>query len=82
MPSYIMPGVLSDAELEIAKKALRLPDDDVPLTTDQYRDWCLIRDTWLENWLEHRGSYEQQHGYRPEPVVQTKKVISMAKYRR
>lgn len=82
MPNYLMPGVLSDAELEIARRALRLPPGDTPLTTSQYRDWVLIRDTWLENWLNHPGSVAEQRGYRPEPQVVTKKVVSMAKYRR
>jgi len=84
MPEYVIPGLLSDRELEIARKALRLPED-AQLTTDEYRDWCLVRDTWLSSITgpnSHPGGPEQRRGYQPPPVVETKKVISMSKYRR
>lgn len=80
----IMPGLLCEEELVIARKALRLPAD-ATLSTDQYKDWCLIRDTWLQSVTgpnSHPGGPEQRRGYQPPPVVETKKVISMSKYRR
>ncbi|MFZ3207051.1 MAG: hypothetical protein WA161_24710 [Pseudomonas sp.] len=69
-------------ELAIARKALRLPDG-AKLSTENYRDWVLIRDTWLAGINSHPGAWEEQHpGAAEPPAVVTKKVISMAKYRR
>lgn len=72
---------LSEEELVIARKALRLPAD-ARLSDDNFKDWVLIRDTWLSSITTHPGGAEQRRGYMPEPVVETKKVISMSKYRR
>lgn len=82
---FTMKGLLSDEELAFARKALRLPPGDTPLTTEQLKDWQLVKDTWLENLTgenSHAGGPEQRRGYQPAPVVETKKIISMAKYRR
>lgn len=76
---------LSEEELIFARKALRL-EEDAMLSTAQYHDWCLVRDTWLANLTgpnSHAGGPEQRRGYEPAPEVVTKrKVISMEKYRR
>lgn len=75
---------LSEDELAFARKALRL-EEGAQLTTSQYKDWQLIRDTWLQNITgpnSHPGGPEQRRGYADPPVVETKRVINMSKYRR
>lgn len=75
---------LSEEELVIARKALRLPEG-AKLTTENYRDWCLVRDTWLMDVVgpnSHPGHAEERGKPQRAPVVETKKVISMSKYRR
>lgn len=75
---------LCEEELAIARKALRLPDD-AQLTTDDYASWCLVRDTWVKSVTgpnSHPGRAEERGKPQRVPVVETKRVISMAKYRR